>query len=761
MPARKTSFAPRLHMLGLSLVLAVCGTAAASPFWMPPEFSQQQMETLKKVKTVRLVVKESYQRAEGLTLPIIRERAEKVLKALGFEVAPPTAPKFDATVELSIAGIYSEQSPAAKFFGIEKDSAGLHGLALHVSMTLTAPGVEHMGDVADEEKAIDQRPGQAQTVDAGYVKMAEAWNVVRPLARCLSQAFAVPVSRPAIRLLRDDDARVRQWAAESLQEVTDPEAVTPLSTAATADTDAKVRGAAVAALGDTRSPGAVETIRKATQDADGNVRREAIRALGEVRDDRAMAILAGILQDPKAATPARVHAAEAMANYPALAAVPVLLGAMKDAQPEVRSAAADALGQTTHPAQDALVAAMKDPHESVRSSVAQSLGMIRGDVAESALREASADPSATVRTSVAEALGKIGGCTASQTLIGMLGDKEWLVRYAAANALCNPRDVSAVGPLADLLRDEYSTVRTAAIQALRDMGSPQAVGPLTDVLADKDPEVRRAAIDALGEIASPKAVDALTIALKDKDERAKVSAAKALGEIGDARAVPALADALKDTDPQVRQAAARALGRTGDPQALKPLLTALRDQDWNVRAGATESLSSCLRANPVPWVFDELVAMTEGPDAAVALRPLTAFGEKASPVFLQALKNADPKVRAAVAVAVADIPVPYVMEALLDVLVKDPAPQVREAAAAAMGYFRSPRSQAALLAALKDTHPPVRATAARALGWTGDDKAVDPLTAVAEKDPDQEVRYAARKAIKDFLVRKAEEAAKK
>jgi HEAT repeat protein len=171
------------------------------------------------------------------------------------------------------------------------------------------------------------------------------------------------------------------------------------------------------------------------------------------------------------------------------------------------------------------------------------------------------------------------------------------------------------------------------VEALGGLGpdGKDAVGALREVLSNPDPGLRLAAVHALGSVgsAAKEAVPDLIALLGGDDAALRAAAAEALGDVGpDAeKAVDPLVRALDPTEPVgLRRNAACALGGIG-PKAAKardPLRkrVADKDEDQSVRVFAAYALCT----------------VTEGRDWALA-----------KPVFLEALGQANPDLRATAA----------------------------------------------------------------------------------------------------------------
>lgn len=174
--------------------------------------------------------------------------------------------------------------------------------------------------------------------------------------------------------------------------------------------------------------------------------------------------------------------------------------------PQQRSAAIDYLATVGKPAVPALITALEDSDPQVRASAAIILGKI--------------GPAATQAVPV---------------LLRVMKDKEETVRFQAVQAVTKI-DRSAVVPIFIAgLDSDKDWERYSAVHALRALGKDAvaAVPALIKKLQDKDVWIRINSASALGRIgtASTPAVPALVTLLQDPDITARHSAAYALGII--------------------------------------------------------------------------------------------------------------------------------------------------------------------------------------------------------------------------------------
>jgi HEAT repeat protein len=272
-------------------------------------------------------------------------------------------------------------------------------------------------------------------------------------------------------------------------------------------------------------------------------------------------------------------------------------------------------------------------------------------------------------------------------------------------------------PALDLLPEVFDPevggqTKALAALALFQMG-PAATAILTETAASDDLQSAHVALGVLGYQADA-GLPAILEALAFPDERTRTRAALALAQIGPA-ALPALAARLNDpaAAADVQHAAVRAIAAIDQPRDLvRALLLAkatAAGADPRVVVAALEGLTR-------PGA-EALAATLPGAQAGAV--PTTAV-----PALQGLTQHGDPQVRAAAASALGAISPPDMAASatLADLLRTETDPAVRAAAAQAIGAG-SP-GNAAVIATLAerlrtDADPAVRAAAAQAIGANG------------------------------------------
>lgn len=235
-----------------------------------------------------------------------------------------------------------------------------------------------------------------------------------------------------------------------------------------------------------------------------------------------------------------------------------------------------------HRAWDMLQTAAFSKRTADRSNGIRALGLLQNDVHARALAESGLkDPNPDVRTAAATALGQMHATESIPKLESALSDKEVKVVLAAAQSLRELKDYkSAYAIYYDLLTGErkgsdgliqqqIDTLKNP--RELAKIGISEGIGyiPFAGIpwdayrtLRKKDPNPARAvAATLLAQDPDPATSKALLKATEDKDWIVRAAAVEAIAKRGDPSLLPKIAPKLADKNPKVRYSAAAAIIR--------------------------------------------------------------------------------------------------------------------------------------------------------------------------------------------------------
>ena len=413
---------------------------------------------------------------------------------------------------------------------------------------------------------------------------------------------------------------VRYCAAWALGAIGDPAAVPALEAAleevakAPNPWDSVIpRPQVLESLGAIGDASAVSALEKRLIKPDKSVDRDVAFALGWPRMPRALDILEKTFADTT--LEGRHYLLAGVARFGGHPAIRVLAKALRDSDDYIRYRAADSIGcarssDLTRPllgpqrdpaAVPPLVGALKDAAENVRAEAARSLGVIAHVVALDGLASALTDKSEEVRKNAAEALGEIGGGRAATVLIGVLPDeRSAYVRKAIVTALGETGDPRGVAALAPFIADKSASVREQIALALARFRDVRAVPSLRALLADKEADVRVAAVLALGEIGGVQSLAALRGVKDEPDEDVGKAIEAAIWLAQGPYTVQQLIAALKQKSDAIRMVAISLLLRRGTPDVIDALKEVVRSENrLSIRSAARNLLEEL---NPTdPW----------------------------------------------------------------------------------------------------------------------------------------------------------------
>jgi len=407
----------------------------------------------------------------------------------------------------------------------------------------------------------------------------------------LKNVKAIPA---LITALKDKDSNMRWRAAEAIEKIAKAnpnskevlEAVPALITALK-DVDRGVRESAAGAIGKIGvNDEQFETIvRMLKEGKTWKERHGAVRALSELKNIKTIPALITALKDEEIVV--QWTAAEVIGKIGVNdEQFETIIKMLKEGETkEEREGAATALGELKNvKAVPNLITALKDVNPDVRESAAEAIGKIgeanpgNKEVLEAitALLNALKDKFDYVQKRVAEAIGKIGvNYEQFETILRMLKKGETSEeRHGAAIALGALENLKAIPALITALKDKFEYVRRSAAEAIREIAEAnpgnkevlEAIPALITALKDKDSDVRWVAAEAIGKIGvNDEQFETIVRMLKEgetKEER--YGAVRALSELKNVKTIPALITALKDKDSDVRWVAAEAIGKISE-----------------------------------------------------------------------------------------------------------------------------------------------------------------------------------------------------
>jgi len=335
------------------------------------------------------------------------------------------------------------------------------------------------------------------------------------------------------------------------------------------------------------------------------VRRRACLAAGRIGlldcPDPFRPVLEAVLTGDDSA-PARAAAAFALGEAEERESIAVLIAALDDAAPEVRSAAAEALSKLgAEAAVPALVRLLGDDEPlAVRRTVLLSGWRIADPRTAIRAVEIFLGGPEELRLPAAYHLTRFGrrAPAESEPLLQIPpelaaemarhGDPE--VRKCAARLVGADATRASLELLGNLLEDADRGVVVQALRAAAARGWAGAVETILRLLAGADDHLRLEAASAAGRFSEPVLVDALLGRLSDPEPAVAAAAVASLAAINPSLVLGRFEFLLLDARPQLRAAAARQLGLTAEARRWGWFDIAIRDDHSSVRIEAAEVL---------------------------------------------------------------------------------------------------------------------------------------------------------------------------
>ncbi len=392
-----------------------------------------------------------------------------------------------------------------------------------------------------------------------------------------------------------------------------------------------------------------------------------------------------------------------------------LLEALQSGDANVRSRAAIALGRMPFPRYTEevtrpLCTALSDPSPDVRGAAAFALGQRRDPAAASVLASAWNDPDPFVRARVVEAGARFEDPQLRQRVIASLADPDvgvaceaafgaahWVQDGPAKDAV----DRALFAPFAPMptlgARPLEAKLSWRLIYALQQRASEMGRAVFHEHVTSADIDSRLFAVKGLGRLVpNLESARALEAALADPDWRVAVEAANGLSAHRWPESVPALLAKLTHPSSHVRAAVLRALGSlpTQRDAVLAGILRGARDSSASVRAAALLALASVSAPVHADAVAAELAKHRRDRDpvlrAAVARAAASVPPEHSLDLLLTMSLDAEPLVAGDALRSLGQLGVPAALERLREALAGSPDLGLRLTALAAYAAHARP-----------------------------------------------------------------------
>ncbi len=426
-------------------------------------------------------------------------------------------------------------------------------------------------------------------------------------------------------------------------------------------------------------------------------------------------------------------------------AVPLLLDAMAhDHRASARRVAVDALGRIASPAAFSALtnAVFHEPDQSIQNEAIQAVGRYSEPAATQVLLTLMRQPGqAYQRGWIVSQLEQRMDAEVIQALIQLL---RGTTNAPAPPLSTGPQALPPGGPaslLAMRSPDEGDGMATAAAALLK-TGQPQAVdAALSYVERATNEDTRRLAVQRFSfsdwHPDNPATLQRwLAVMNTDSYVETVANVARLLATSSLPEAHAALTTILRENPAsRAREAAARALARVPAERSTSALITALHeDAEGKVRRAAAHALAQQANDASLQALRQALDKEARPEVRAEVLDALRTRGvTEAGPLILEMLNSgqADEETKQSLTESLQHITTPEAQAALITILEQDPSPNLRRAAAGALGHFRGKSAVQALLAALnKETEDPVIFATISALEELHDPQAVEPLCAL-------------------------------
>jgi HEAT repeat protein/cyclophilin family peptidyl-prolyl cis-trans isomerase len=384
---------------------------------------------------------------------LVRARAIEGIGLVGDAASAPAIVTAASGCAGQLAAIAPDDEEAIKAPEIEICRLALFALArlrdyerlAQVALTPEGQPVSRWWPVAYALQRIgDPRATPALLVLASTPGVNTAGFALRGLGTLKDRA-TIPIAKAAASSA-DTDVKVRIAAVRALGQIGGPAAIEPLLDLLGQSVPENVALEIVAAVGASGHARAFDLVIERLNDRSVSMRAAALTAAAKLSPDAFLLVVSGLNRDPDWSV--RATLANVLSTFPADRVVPALEELLADEDARVHSAALDALATVKAPnLTDVLFKSLEASDFMERAAAARLVGDTRPEGGAARLVAAYArgqsDTAYAARAAALEALSKYGGEAAMATLRQGLSDRDWPVRWRAANLLHGLGDPAA------------------------------------------------------------------------------------------------------------------------------------------------------------------------------------------------------------------------------------------------------------------------------------------------------------------------------
>ena len=319
------------------------------------------------------------------------------------------------------------------------------------------------------------------------------------------------------------------------------------------------RAKACYTLGLLKDPRATEALVILLNDRSPEVRSAAAQAIGSMGEETSLMPLTLLLDDEDKWVVTTSLDALSLLSY---GYAEMLVHFLKHRNHEVRSSIALILGQvgSTELAPNLLEALVDEKDTSVKMELIRSLGELEDNGSTETLIDLTNSEDVDISIEAVRSLGRIADDRAADPLIKLLADKRWDLRREVIAALKKLDLTGLINTLIEVIEEADESLVSGILELAEGLKDDKLVGTLIKLLESPNPEIVSGAVEALGGQMDTRATLPLIYILKSSSHWfLRARAAKALGKIGDVRALGSLQETSTDNNLWVSRRSAEAL----------------------------------------------------------------------------------------------------------------------------------------------------------------------------------------------------------